>query len=299
MENDLQSESHPTDPWEEEIDLRELIIGIAKKWYIWIGLPFLVMFITAGYLLFTTQPTYVLEAEYWLDDIAFDIPGSEKLLPERDLLRRRVTSFDEFAPLFQEIYENGIEFEDETDAREKFRRFLRDSVDITIDDLRVQVEVKTPYPELTTEFLKHWFERLEKMERERIHQRHSRLLNQLEKRLQNVEQRHKDWLETVAPPEEFFDGTEHRMFRETAEFLPAEVQFLEIQSSFAERIAVLEERINYLEDFPPEIEESLGEYYPPQLPAEELPRNRTRNTLLAGVVTGLLALFGTAFWEIL
>jgi len=299
MDEEQNRPAGSADPWEEEIDLRELVIGIAKKWYIWIGLPFLVMVITAGYLLFFTQPTYVLEAEYWLDYIAFDIPGSERLLPDRDRLRRRMTSFDEFAPLFQEIYENGIEFEDEADAREKFRRFLRDRVEITIDDLRVQAEVKTPYPELTTEFLNRWFKRLEKIERERILQRYARLIKQLENRLDNIQERHQDWLDLVMPSDAEIGEEEYQFFRETAEFLPGEVQFLEIQSEFAEKVAIMEERINNLEEFPPEIEESLGEYYPPQLPAEELPRNRTRNTLLAGVVTGLLALFGTAFWEIL
>ena len=294
-----EEQNRPADPWEEEIDLRELIIGIAKKWYIWIGLPFLVMIITAGYLFLTVQPTYILEAEYWFDDIAFDVPGTERLLPDESRLRRRMTSIDEFAPLFRKIYENGVEFEDEEDAREKFRNFLDENVKISVDQLQISVEVQTPYPEHTARFLDRWFEKIEQIEKEGILQRHGRLISHLENRLQNVRDRHNDWLETVAFPDVIFDEAEHRLFRETAEFLPGEAQFLKIQSDFAERITDLEERINYLEDFLPEIEEELGEYYSPQLPAEELPRNRARNTLLAGVVTGLLALFGTAFWEIL
>jgi hypothetical protein len=84
-----------------------------------------------------------------------------------------------------------------------------------------------------------------------------------------------------------------------SEFLPGEIQLLEINSEFVSRIAKLEEKLQKLKDFSKDLEGKIYEYYPPELPAERLPGGRSRKTLLAGVVTGLLALFGTAFWEIL
>jgi len=298
---DQQENKIANDPWEEEIDLRELMRGIAKKWYIWLGLPFLVMVFTAGYLLLFSPPAYEVEAELWFDDIIFSSPEARSLLPEKSRLRRRMTSISKYTPLYREVFADVIEFEDDEASVRSFRSFLREDVELEIGERQVDLQVKSSYPEATAKFLARWLKTVRQREKELIIERTKRTISQVRRNLQNVRTRHEDWIKTVVGTERVGvkEEQQYNWFREMSEFLPAEVQLLEINSEFASRIAKLEEKLQELKDFSKDLEGQIYEYYPPELPAERLPGGRRRKTLLAGVVTGLLALFGTAFWEIL
>ncbi|MFP4687846.1 MAG: hypothetical protein ACLFN5_07055 [bacterium] len=308
-----QDNSKQSDPWEEEIDLRELVRGIAKKWYIWLGLPLLVMVIVAGYLyLFTTiTPSYRLDAGFYYDDLTFADTEARSLLPDKGALTRRLRSVSRYGPLFGEIFSEVLEFDDEAELRSVFQEVEREKADFSVNKRGVFLEVETSYPQLATEFLNRYFESVMESEAERILNARQRRLEKIKDRRTGIIGQHDKWLQAIdarieGDVQEIIENGEGEesgvypaRFRRARELLPVELEILQTNHDFLERILNIEQRIYELEQFPKDSGEYF-EYYAPDEPLEiEEERTRRRDTLLAGAVTFLLALFATAFWEIL
>lgn len=255
-----EQKSQP-DPWEEEIDLRELILNVAKKWYIWLGLPLLVVLATGLY--------------YWTTPDRYEVREGLRL----EVSARRAQNLDLPLPktsVYQQILSEK-DFPGEVNVKRG----------VHLDSLEFTVSVITSTPEETAKELRRVlpgsFVNLLQGYSEKLVVRREGLNRSLEWLRENLstwrEELEEAGYTNVAAPDDFAE------------------EFRNIKRS----LRIIDEL-----KAPAEITEDaqapakISEIAPDDLFAREpVGPVRPRNTLLAGVVTFLLTLFGTTFWEIL
>lgn len=302
-ENTRTREDRSRDPWEEEIDLRELILGVLKKWYLWVGLPLVVMIAVAGYLLLAEQP-YQLSTIFTFDEGQTGVEQLGLSFPGETTIRHRLFSLSRLAPIYEEHF-----LQEEDDLISSTLSFRR-SVDFEKINDHYQLSYETTRPDSAAELLNAMVADFTDSERERQLETIERRHDIYQRELEHIQAKWQAWQEEtgrlvgdfddISPPDPDEPNGGELVWRltETTGPIPEELQVLQHNQQYISRIESIEENIFWAQTLMEEPGE-LIEHFPAESPGDPVDLNRRRNTLLTGAVTFLLALFGTAFWEIL
>lgn len=266
--NDTENRQPNTDVWEEEIDLKELALGVASWWWLWVGIPLLVGLLTGLYLF--QQPdrhkvTATIQGDFSAQDInrlGFD-PVSKELLEGT-------------------LNESGVQSSK-----------LTVNSDPDAIKTEYQVSIESTEPEALRQELENlslrsdsWVETFKENRSERLELLRGKIELQ-QKKLDQLTNSLEGWLNQVQEVRGTQDlqdvglGTFASSYQEVHSKLS---NLEEARSSVNETDTGLLSNLHFVKD---------------SLESEKVGPQRIRNVLLSVVVSFIILLFGVIFWEIL
>lgn len=181
------------DIWEEEIDLREVGRGIARKWYIWIGLPIIVMILVGVNYSFQPQK-FRLSAQFIYYDNPVELQETDISSPPSNIIRNAFQS----PGLVEEVLRTNPQFTFRGDTSDIAVSYSR-GVELVRTDGDTNglfdVRLTTSEPVQDSKIINNW---LNVFVRDQNNQFRSKLRereNKLQKRVNYLENRFKDWRE--------------------------------------------------------------------------------------------------------